>query len=144
MSAIVYRDTLDGITPNRLRGFFVGWPFPPSPEHHLRLLQGSDYCVLALDGPGGRVVGFVTALTDGVLTAYLPLLEVLPDYQARGVGSELMRRMLQQLEPFPNVDLLCDPELQPFYARFGLQPVRGMVRRNRQALARLQPMHAKS
>jgi hypothetical protein len=28
------------------------------------------------------------------------------------------------------IDLICDPELQPFYARLGLRPYTGMIRRN--------------
>jgi hypothetical protein len=29
----------------------------------------------------GRVIGFITAVTDKVLSAYIPLLEVLPAYR---------------------------------------------------------------
>jgi len=39
---IVYIDRLDGITADNLHGFFVGWPNPPSPETHLKLLANSD------------------------------------------------------------------------------------------------------
>ena len=56
------------------------------------------------------VVGFVTAVSDGVLSAYIPLLEVLPEYQDRGIGSELMRRILEQLDDLYMVDVLCDAE----------------------------------
>ena len=38
--------------------------------------------------------------------------------------------MLQRLEHLYTVDLLCDPEVVPFYARLGLQPAGGMVLRN--------------
>lgn len=127
---IAYVDTLDGITPNRLGGFFVGWPNPPSPDAHLRLLAGSDHVVLAVDEETDRIVGFVTAITDGVLAAYIPLLEVLPEYQGRGVGTELTRRMVARLESLYMVDLLCDAELQPFYARLGMVPAEGMYLRN--------------
>ena len=118
-----------GITAGQLGGFFEGWPNPPSPETHLRLLAQSDYVVLAVDDESGHVVGFVTVVSDGVLSAYIPLLEVLPAYRTAGVGSELMRRMLEQLGDLYMVDLLCDPELQPFYARFGMRPAVGMLRR---------------
>ena len=46
---IHYTDSLDGIETRQLDGFFVGWPHPPSPETHLRLLSGSDHVVLAID-----------------------------------------------------------------------------------------------
>ena len=126
---IGYTDSLAGIEHEHLEGFFVGWPHPPSPETHLRLLSGSDHVVLALDGETGQVIGFVTALTDGVLSSFIPLLEVLPAYRGKGIGQALMSRMLDQLGHLPNVDLLCDPDVAPFYERFGMKPVGGMVLR---------------
>lgn len=86
--------------------------------------------MLAVDERSGHVVGFVTALTDGVQAVFIPLLEVLPDYRGQGVGSELMRRVLGLLSDLTAVDLTCRPELQPFYARFGMQPSVGAVLRN--------------
>jgi len=129
---IVYTDNSEGVEPAQLEGFFVGWPNPPSPERHLKILRGSHAVVLAREE--GRVVGFVTAVSDGVLSAYIPLLEVLPEYQGRGIGSELMRRMLEALGGLYMVDLCCDAELEPFYARLGLRAWdRGMGVRNYEA-----------
>lgn len=125
---ITYRDSSDAIAPEQLTGFFVGWPDPPTPETHLRILQRSSEVVLALEGP--RVVGFITAISDGVLAAYLPLLEVLPEYQGRGIGAELVRRMLARLAGLYMIDLICDPNLKGFYAKHGLMPLPGMGRRD--------------
>ncbi len=127
---ITYTDSAAAITPDHLTGFFVGWPNPPSPETHLRLLHESDHVVLAVDDAANRVVGFVTAISDGVLSAYVPHLEVLPDYQGQGIGTQLMRRIVARLDRLYMVDLLCDPELQPFYARLGMRPATGMLIRN--------------
>jgi ribosomal protein S18 acetylase RimI-like enzyme len=77
--------------------------------------------VLAVEGE--RVVGFVTAFSEGVLSAYIPLLEVLPEYQRRGVGSELVRRILARLSDLYMVDLACDADLVPYYERLGLVAV---------------------
>jgi GNAT superfamily N-acetyltransferase len=70
-----------------------------------------------------------------VLSAYVPLLEVLPEFQGRGIGSELVRRALELVGDRYMVDLLCDEELVPFYERFGLRRAVGMALRNRDALA---------
>lgn len=131
---IHYRDTADGIEPRQLAGgFFEGWPNPPSPETHLALLRGSDVVVLAVaTGAEGdeSVVGFVTAVTDGILAAYIPLLEVLPAYRGQGIGHELMRRVLSRLSGLYMVDVLCDPHVQPFYEALGFtRAVGACVRR---------------
>ena len=113
-----YVTSLAGISPVHLEGFFVGWPTPPSPVQHWALLRGSTHIVLALDGD--KVVGFINALSDGVLSAYIPLLEVRPEYQGTGVGSELVRRALDAIGDLYMIDLVCDENLMPFYERFGM------------------------
>ena len=117
-----YRTDLDGIAPEQLHGFFEGWPNPPTPQTHLRILRGSSAFVLAVDVASGRVVGFVNALSDGVLAAYLPLLEVLPPYRGRGIGRDLVRRVLAELGDLYMVDVTCDPDVVPFYRALGLRP----------------------
>lgn len=127
---IEIRTTLAGLRPEDLAGgFFVDWPNPPDPQSHLRLLAGSSLVALAVDGTNGQVVGFATALSDGILTAYIPLLEVLPAYQGRGLGTLLLRSLMERLDDLYAVDLLCDPDLVPFYERFEMKPAQGMARR---------------
>lgn len=127
-SEIVYTDDVSRVTAAALTGFFVGWPNPPAPATHLAILQGSAAVWLALDG--ARCVGFVNALSDGVFYAYIPLLEVLPAYQGRGIGSELMRRMVRTMSEMYAIDVLCDAEVAPFYARLGFKQGVGMFHRN--------------
>ncbi|MBC7814031.1 MAG: GNAT family N-acetyltransferase [Burkholderiales bacterium] len=127
---ISYTESLDGITPEKLRGFFVGWPNPPSSAKHLEILRAAYKIWLAVDTETDNVVGFINAIGDGVLSAFIPLLEVLPEYQGEGIGSELARRMLDSLRHLYAVDLICDANVQPFYVRLGMQPYTGMVFRN--------------
>jgi ribosomal protein S18 acetylase RimI-like enzyme len=128
---IRYTDSLDSISADQLTGgFFDGWPNPPSAETHLRVLRGSAHVWLAVDEQTGQVVGFVNAVSDSVLSAYIPLLEVLPANQQRGIGTELMRRMLETLTDIYMVDLFCDIEFQPYYERLGMRRATGMLVRN--------------
>lgn len=129
MNAIIYTDSLDGITPAMLDGFFVSWPNPPSPDTHLRLMRSSYEVVLAVADQ--RVAGFITAISDGVLSAYIPLLEVLPDQRGAGIGSELVRRMFDKLGNLYMADLLCDDDVVPFYERIGgMTRAGGFIARN--------------
>ena len=126
---ITYSDSLEGITADHLRGgFFDGWQKPPSPKTHLRILRGSYATVLAVDDV--HVVGFITCISDGVSAAYIPHLEVLPTYRGKGIGSELVQRMLERLRHLYMVDLICDIDLQSFYQRFGMRPYTAMIYRN--------------
>lgn len=131
---IAYSTAAGDVRPEELGGFFVDWPVRPSPERHLALLLGSRHIVLARDTEAGQVVGFVNAVGDGVMSAFIPLLEVLPEYQGRGIGTELVRRMLDLVGDAYMVDLCCDEELVPFYERFGMIRWTGMGLRNREAL----------
>jgi len=124
-----YTKSTDGLSVDRLEGFFVGWREPRTPEEHLEILRGSDHIVLAIDEETGNVIGFVTAISDGVQAAFIPLLEVLPFHRGRGIGSELIRRMVQTLDPIPCIDLTCDREMQPFYERLGMERSVGMIHR---------------
>ena len=123
---IQYLDSPDGIKPAQLKGFFVGWPKPPSPETHVKILQGSSYVVLAVETESDNVIGFVNATSDRVLSAYIPLLEVLPEFQGRGIGGELVRRLMAKLDGLYMIDLVCNDDLIPFYEKFGLASSRSM------------------
>ena len=128
-----YVTTVDGVTREMLSGFFVGWPNPPSPETHLNILRNSRFVVLAIDRETNRVAGFINAVSDGILSAYIPLLEVLPDYQGQKIGTELVKRMLDQCAGLYMVDATCDADLQRFYARCGMDRSTGVMTRNYEA-----------
>lgn len=44
----------------------------------------------------------------------------------RGIGGSPVQRTLRRFEHLYVIDLLCLPELQPFYSRLGMQPTTGM------------------
>jgi ribosomal protein S18 acetylase RimI-like enzyme len=127
---ITYAHSLEGITPEQLGGFFEGWPNPPSRETFLRLLRNSDEVILALDESSEQVVGFVTAITDHVLSAYIPFVEVIGTYRGQGIGKHLVAQMLERLANLYMIDLLCDEALQGFYERLGMQRAQGMMIRH--------------
>lgn len=109
-------------------GFFDGWPNQPDAATHRRILSDSYLAYVAV--ADGRIIGFLNVISDGVLTAYIPLLEVVAPYRGRGIGSRLVSLALAALDDFYMVDLLCDPAVQDFYAKAGLSRAAGMCRRN--------------
>ncbi|OXS76502.1 GNAT family N-acetyltransferase [Lysinibacillus sp. KCTC 33748] len=127
---MIYKNSIDGTSDEMLNGFFVDWPNPPNPQTHLKLLKNSSKVVIALDDHANQVVGFITAISDGVLSAYIPFLEVLPDYKGKGIGKELVNQMLKELDHIYMVDLCCDNDLVPYYEEFGMIKSNGMLVRN--------------
>lgn len=128
---IRYAVGLGDTSVDALDGFFAGWPHPSTCHALHRALARSTTCVLAREGD--EVVGFVNALSDGALAAYLPLLEVREGHQGRGIGTELVRRVLAELGDVYMVDVVCDDSVAPFYERLGLARLNGMALRNRSA-----------
>ena len=128
MGNIKYITDTQNITVDQLNGFFVGWPQPPDNKTFLKLLESSYRVVLALSEK--KVVGFTTSISDGVLSAYIPFLEVLPEYQSRGIGRELISRMKKELGHLYMIDLLCDEKLIAYYEKLGMCRAVGVMIRN--------------
>lgn len=122
--------SLDRVTAAHLVGFFEGWPRHPTPEQHLDILRRSTHVILGW-GPAGDVAGFITCISDGVFAAYIPLLEVKPVFRHQGLGSALVRTMLARLDHCYMVDLVCDPEMLPFYESLGMVRYTAAMVRNR-------------
>jgi len=116
-----------------INGFFVGWPNPPSNETFKKILRNSQHVVIAYEAD--QLIGFINAISDGVLSAYIPLLEVLPSYQGKGIGKELTKRMLDDLKCYYMIDLSCDDNVVPFYEKLGLRKNNSMFLRNYTAQA---------
>lgn len=128
-----YHHASTEVADEDLTGFFDGWPTKPPPSALLAVLAGSHSSFIARTGDG-RVIGVVSAISDGVLSASIPLLEVLPGFRGRGIGTRLMRLVLERLEGLYMVDLSCDEDLVPFYLRFGMQEARAMSLRRPHAI----------
>ncbi|MDN4494671.1 GNAT family N-acetyltransferase [Ureibacillus aquaedulcis] len=128
---MIYKNSLNGVSSDMLKGFFVDWPNPPDTQTHLNLLKNSSKVVIAINH-ANQVVGFITAISDGILSAYIPFLEVLPEYKNQGIGKILVGRMLKELEDIYMIDLCCDENLVPYYEKFGMLKVNGMVAKNYQ------------
>ena len=128
--SIIFLESISEISSNQLEGFFVGWPNPPSSEILLKILRNSLHCVIAFDTRTKRVIGFVNCISDCILSAYIPLVEVLPEYQHQGIGTELIKRMLEITSKYYMTDLTCDESMSSFYEKMEMTAGTSMSRRN--------------
>ena len=136
MNGIEFRSAIDGIVAEQLSGFFVDWPEPPSLERHLEILTASHGVELAIDTATNCVVGFINVISDGVFSAFIPLLEVLPEYQGRGIGGAIIDRIIARYRDLYILDLCCDERVVSVYESRDFIRVVGMVRRNYAAISR--------
>lgn len=65
-----------------------------------------------------RLVGVARAVTDGEYHAVVYDVAIHPDYQGRGLGTRVMRNVLERL-PVWRVMLVASHDVQGFYVRLG-------------------------
>ena len=99
----------------------VGWTNYTDRPEMLRKAYRNSLCILgAYDG--ARLVGLVRAVGDGASVVFVQDLLVLPEYQRQGVGTQLMRRLLDLHADVYQIELLTDdtPKTTAFYESIGL------------------------
>src|SRR5258708_993130 len=89
------------------------------PDLLRKALLASHSLITAWDG--SRLVGLGNAISDGYLVVYYPHMLVLPDYQGRGIGSELMRRLMARYQGFHQHMLVADGRALDFYRKCGFE-----------------------
>lgn len=80
----------------------------------------SWYIVYAFEGQ--KLVGMGRVISDGVITGVICGLGVHPDYQSRGIGRQILQRLVEHWEKsrvFPQ--LMCEEGLEPYYEKLGFQ-----------------------
>ena len=67
------------------------------------------------------LIGYIDCVSNGVTDAYIQDLMVHPDYQRRGVGTELMTIMINYLKQkhIYMISVVFEENLKPFYEKFG-------------------------
>jgi|SRR5690606_135665 len=94
-----------------------GWSSVSKPKELLSALRGSHS--LATARADGRLIGLANAISDGSLVVYFPHMLVHPDWHRRGVGRQLMMRMLERYGGFHQLMLTADGNAVRFYEAMG-------------------------
>ena len=95
----------------------VAWSSADKPDALHKGLLASHSLVTAWDADA--LVGLGTAISDGHLVVYFPHMVVRPDYQGRGIGTELMTRMMERYRGFHQQALIADGRAIDFYKKLG-------------------------
>jgi ribosomal protein S18 acetylase RimI-like enzyme len=91
-------------------------------------IRGARWVVHAYDG--AHLVGFCRAISDGVSNAYVSSVMVDPEYQRRGIGREMLARLLGGKDNIKFV-LHSRKAAAPFYAAVGFASATDMLLRDR-------------
>ncbi len=95
----------------------VGMAHHP-PEIHQKAFEASHTTVFVYDG--GRLIGFGRAISDGCYQAAVYDIAVRPEFQRRGIGTAIMKKILERI-PGCNIILYASPGKEAFYETLGLR-----------------------
>jgi ribosomal protein S18 acetylase RimI-like enzyme len=102
----------------------VGWISANYPERLAAAMGNSSTVYSAWDGD--RLIGLINALDDGALTAYVHYLLVRPEYQGRGIGKTLVRKMKEKYDGYLYLLLVAEEaDKIGYYEKLGFQVVKG-------------------
>ena len=115
------------------------WTAQRPPTAVERMLRESDVVVGLVDQASDQLVGFARAITDRSFLAVVLDVIVEPGYRGTGLGARLMDELLArpELAGVDSIELVCQPELIEFYARWGFSDAVGrsvLMRRTQNAL----------
>lgn len=102
----------------------VGWTsYTDHPEIMTKLLPGALSYISAWDGDD--LIGLVRTIGDGCYILYIQDLLVHPDYQRRGIGSDLIHQILDDAKDMRQIILTTDSSEKTahFYRSVGLVPM---------------------
>ena len=100
-----------------------------APEKLKRAFESSYAVVYVFDTD--KLIGMGRALCDGEYRAAIYDMVMLPDYQGRGIGKEIIKRLSEQL-PVENIILYAVPGREGFYEKCGFKTMRtAMAKLNR-------------
>ena len=120
---IEYRDTLPDKLQHARLFATTGWndDYRLDADQLLEAIGGSWYAVSAYDG--GELVGFGRLISDGVLHALVVDLIVLPERQGQGIGSAILRRLVERCvaRGVRDVQLFCARGKRGFYEKMGFE-----------------------
>jgi ribosomal protein S18 acetylase RimI-like enzyme len=123
----VIQDTCDHIDWQTVCDIFlaVGWPRRETLDIQ-KAFESSFAVAFVIEND--KLVGFGRAISDGVLQAAIYDVVVHPDYQKRGIGWQIVERLLPRIAQC-NVILYASPGKENFYSKLGFRKMKtGMAR----------------
>lgn len=118
---ITIKDKTQRLTANQLEDLFlsVDWSSGHYPDKLERAME--NYATVYTAWDGDRLVGLISAMDDGVMTAYIHYLLVRPDYQGHGIGRMLLDKVKEKYKDYLRIALMAYDKECAFYERCGFK-----------------------
>lgn len=100
----------------------VGWSaYTDNPEVLKKGFENSMLILAAYEGE--ELLGLIRCVGDGETIVFVQDILVFPKYQRRGIGSELLRAVLEKYKSVRQIELCTDdsPETIAFYRTMGFR-----------------------
>lgn len=104
---ITYRDDRK-FNKDELKNLFlsVNWVSGKYPDKLIKALTNCETVFSAYDND--KLIGLISAVDDGAMMAYIHYLLVLPEYQSKGVGKALLKKMTDHYKDYIHVFLIAE------------------------------------
>jgi GNAT superfamily N-acetyltransferase len=118
MKDIDYKESKE-FTAEELQQLFlsVNWSSGNFPNKLVVTMQNSSSVFSAWDGR--KLIGLINVLDDGIMTAYIHYLLIMPEYQHIGIGKKLIEKVKDKYRSFLRIVLVAYSEESGFYEHCG-------------------------
>ena len=99
----------------------TGWndEYRLAPEQLVEALRASWFVLAAYDD--GKLLGFGRIVSDTVMHAMIYDLIILPEYQGKGIGSQILQKLMERCQQagIRDIQLFCARGKRGFYEKHG-------------------------
>lgn len=120
MDGVIYKNT-HYFSKKQLKDLFlsVEWSSGHFPDKLVIAMKNFDIVFSAWVGE--ELVGLVCAMDDGIMNAYVHYLLVKPDYQLKGIGKELVKRITEHYKDYMRIVVVAYDDEVKFYEYCGFE-----------------------
>jgi len=113
-----WSDDLGAVDLDELSGLYRIAPLGDKPPQALATVFGNSM-FRCFAYAGDVLAGAGRVLADGLDCAYIADVAVHPDHQGRGLGTQIIRRLVELSGGHKKIILYANPGIEPFYQRLG-------------------------
>ncbi len=118
---ITYKNTKE-FTQKQLQELFlsVEWSSGHYPDRLVTAMRNYGSVFTAWDDD--KLIGLISSMDDGIMTAYVHYLLVNPEYQGKGIGKQLVKMTTEHYKDYLRIVLIAYDKEVEFYKHCSFVP----------------------